>query len=185
MVTQLTGSCNSSDRSGVARTRTCIADVLLAAQQIRFVQSICPLSTNKRINWPIKIGLARHQLFQCPAMAAGVCCGLLLGQQHEAQRPQLRPLPATAQRTLLSASVTASGPMPNCLYSTGPGAEAPKVSTPMEMPFWPTYFSQPNVEPACGFAVSHKSDTRRVHTKSSKQPRLSPCASHVYSIFQA
>ncbi len=54
----------------------------------------------------------------------------------------------TAQVSLFTASTTASVVMPNCLYSTGPGAEAPKVSTPIEMPLLPTYFSQPKVEPA-------------------------------------
>merc|ERR1711924_19405 len=37
---------------------------------------------------------------------------------------------------------------PNFSYKTGPGALAPKVSTPMDLPLSPTHFSHPKVLPA-------------------------------------
>ena len=60
----------------------------------------------------------------------------------------LQKVAGDAQNLLMAAS-TASGVMPNFSYSTGPGAEAPKVSTPMAMPLGPMWRSHPKVDPAC------------------------------------
>lgn len=53
-----------------------------------------------------------------------------------------------AYMTSLQAAATASAVIPNFSYKTGPGALAPKVSTPMDFPLVPTNFSHPKVLPA-------------------------------------
>lgn len=47
-----------------------------------------------------------------------------------------------------AALTAASTVIPNFSYRVGPGADAPKRSTPMEIPLEPTYRSQPNVQAA-------------------------------------
>jgi len=96
--------------------------------------------------------------------AAGGCSGLCCRRRRCAQGRHF------AAQSLARASEMASVVMPNCLYSTGPGAEAPKVSTPMEMPLSPTYLCQPKVEPACSHrAAPARQDQRPQHPEGSIQ----------------